>query len=375
MNTLARSDKSWSVEWWRTVDQGVITGALVLLACGMLLSLAAGPTAAARIGYDNPFHFVYRHAFFVSLSIVVLLLTSMLSDVWAWRASFFVFLGSFLLMAAILVVGYEAKGSQRWIRIAGFSLQPSEFVKPSLVVVAAWLLARRQQSKTVPWTLIAFLLFAPTAGLLLLQPDIGQTVLLTAAFLVAFFVSGLPWMWAAAFGVGGVATAFGLYAIFPHVRYRVDTFLDGSAGAYQLEQAHEAIARGGLLGVGPGEGRIKEALPDPHTDFIYSVAGEEFGYVACLGLLMIFAVITLRGILAASRRADPFLRSAGTALFFLFGFQAFINVGVNVGMLPTKGMTLPLISYGGSSLLGTALTLGLGLALTRKRAEFHPGMK
>ena len=172
MNTLARSDKSWSVEWWRTVDQGVITGALVLLACGMLLSLAAGPTAAARIGYDNPFHFVYRHAFFVSLSIVVLLLTSMLSDVWAWRASFFVFLGSFLLMAAILVVGYEAKGSQRWIRIAGFSLQPSEFVKPSLVVVAAWLLARRQQSKTVPWTLIAFLLFAPTAGLLLLQPDI-----------------------------------------------------------------------------------------------------------------------------------------------------------------------------------------------------------
>ena len=375
MSQIARSDKSWFAEWWRTVDQGVITGALVLLACGMLLSLAAGPTAAARIGYDDPFHFVYRHAFFVSLSILVLFLSSMLSDVWAWRVSFFVFLGSFLLMAAILIVGHEVKGSQRWIRLAGFTLQPSEFVKPGLVVVAAWLLARRQASKTVPWTFITFMLFAPTVGLLLLQPDVGQTALLTAAFLVAFFVSGLPWMWAAAFGFGGIATGFGLYAIFPHVRNRIDSFLDGSGGAYQLERAHEAISRGGILGVGPGEGRIKEELPDPHTDFIYSVAGEEFGYIACLGLLMIFAVITLRGILNASRRADPFLRSAGTALFFLFGFQAFINIGVNIGMLPTKGMTLPLISYGGSSMLGTAFTLGLGLALTRKRAEFHPGMR
>lgn len=375
MTMIARSDKSWFAEWWRTVDHGVITGVMVLIGAGMLLSLAAGPVASDRIGFSDPFYFVYRHAAFAAVAIVILFGTSMLSEDWARRVALFVFLVSFILMAVILVVGYEVKGSQRWIRVAGFSLQPSEFVKPGLVVIAAWLLAQRGQVEGVPWVTITFLLFAPTVGLLLLQPDVGQTVLLTAAFLIAFFVAGMPMSLAAIFSVGSVLTGVALYFVFPHVRYRIDTFLDPNAGGFQLEQAHDAIAHGGLLGVGPGEGRIKDYLPDPHTDFIYSVAGEEFGYLACLGLLLIFAVISLKGILAASRRADPFLRSAGTALFFMFGVQAVINVGVNVGLLPTKGMTLPLISYGGSSMLGTALTIGLGLALTRKRAEFHPGIR
>jgi len=375
MTMIARSDRSWFAEWWRTVDHGIITGAMVLLAAGMLLSMAAGPTAADRIGFDNPFYFVIRHAAFLVGGIGVMLSVSTLSDAWVRRLAVAVFLVSFLLLATILVVGYETKGSQRWLRFAGFSLQPSELVKPALIVVLSWLLAQRNQTKGVPWSVIAFFLFAPTVGLLLLQPDVGQTALLTAAFLVAFFVSGLPLVWAALFGVGGVLTAATLYFGFAHVRHRINTFLDPDATSYQLEQALEAIMRGGLLGVGPGEGRVKYSLPDPHTDFIYAVAGEEFGFVACLGLLIIFLVISLRGMLAASRRADPFLRAAGTALFFMFGAQAMINIGVNVGMLPTKGMTLPLISYGGSSMIGTALTLGFGLALTRKRAEFHPGMR
>ncbi|MAT33681.1 MAG: cell division protein FtsW [Ponticaulis sp.] len=375
MTMIARSDRSWFAEWWRTVDHGIITGAMVLLAAGMLLSMAAGPTAADRIGFDNPFYFVIRHAAFLVVGIGVMLSVSTLSDAWVRRLAVAVFLVSFLLLATILVVGYETKGSQRWLRFAGFSLQPSELVKPALIVVVSWLLAQRNQTKGVPWSVIAFFLFAPTVGLLLLQPDAGQTALLTAAFLVAFFVSGLPLVWAALFGVGGVLTAATLYFGFAHVRHRINTFLDPEATSYQLEQALEAIMRGGLLGVGPGEGRVKYSLPDPHTDFIYAVAGEEFGFVACLGLLIIFLVISLRGMLAASRRADPFLRAAGTALFFMFGAQAMINIGVNVGMLPTKGMTLPLISYGGSSMIGTALTLGFGLALTRKRAEFHPGMR
>tara|TARA_B100000678_G_scaffold254527_1_gene231701 strand:+ start:6114 stop:7241 length:1128 start_codon:yes stop_codon:yes gene_type:complete len=375
MTMIARSDRSWFAEWWRTVDHGIITGAMVLLAAGMLLSMAAGPTAADRIGFDNPFYFVIRHAAFLVVGIGVMLSVSTLSDAWVRRLAVAVFLVSFLLLATILVVGYETKGSQRWLRFAGFSLQPSELVKPALIVVVSWLLAQRNQTKGVPWSVIAFFLFAPTVGLLLLQPDVGQTALLTAAFLVAFFVSGLPLVWAALFGVGGILTAATLYFGFAHVRHRINTFLDPEATSYQLEQALEAIMRGGLLGVGPGEGRVKYSLPDPHTDFIYAVAGEEFGFVACLGLLIIFLVISLRGMLAASRRADPFLRAAGTALFFMFGAQAMINIGVNVGMLPTKGMTLPLISYGGSSMIGTALTLGFGLALTRKRAEFHPGMR
>ncbi|MAJ09018.1 putative peptidoglycan glycosyltransferase FtsW [Ponticaulis sp.] len=375
MTTLARSDTSMLAEWWRTVDHGIIIGAMVLLACGMLLSLAAGPTAAERIGYNNTFHFVFRHAGFVVGAIIIMLAASMLTESWARRLALLIFIGAFLLMAVLLVIGHEVKGSQRWISLGGFSIQPSEFVKPALIVLASWLLAQRQRLKTVPWEVLTFFLFAPTVGLLLLQPDVGQTALLTAAFLIAFFVSGLPLIWAAAFGVGGVLTGLGLYFSFEHVRYRIQSFLNPNEASYQLDQAHEAIARGGLLGVGPGEGRIKEDLPDPHTDFIYSVAGEEFGYIACLGLLIIFAVIALRGVMAASRRADPYPRAAGTALFFMFGLQAVINVGVNVGMLPTKGMTLPFISYGGSSMIGTALTLGLGLALTRKRAEFHPGIK
>ena len=373
MTSLGRSDKSLIAEWWRTVDRGVITGALVLLAIGMLLSLAAGPVAAVDDGF-GPMHYVIRHAAFVVVAAMVLLTSSMLSENWARRFSFIVFLCAFLLMAVVFFVGHTAGGSQRWIRFAGFSLQPSEFVKPSLVVIAAWLLAQRQKYPGVPWAVITFALFTPTVGLLLLQPDVGQTLLLSSAFIVAFFVSGLPVSWAALFATGSIATSVFLYTAFPHVRIRIQSFFDPSMGSYQLDRAHEAIANGGLLGVGPGEGHVKGRLPDPHTDFIYSVAGEELGYVACLGLVLIYVFICVRGVLGASRRADPYLRAAGTGLFFLFGFQAIINIGVNVGMLPTKGMTLPFISYGGSSMIGTALTLGLGLALTRKRAEFHPGM-
>lgn len=375
MNTLARSDKSWFAEWWRTVDHGIITGVMALLAAGMLLSLAAGPTAADRIGYSDPFYFVIRHAMFVTAAIAIFFGVSTLSEVWTRRLAVAVFLGSFLLLAAILVIGYETKGSQRWLRFAGFSLQPSEFVKPALIVVTAWLLAQRHTVKNIPWTMISLALFVPTIGLLLLQPDVGQTLLLTAGFLVVFFVSGMSIYWIGGFALFGVATGAFLYFQFDHVRYRIHSFLDASTSSFQLEKAHEAIARGGLAGVGPGEGRVKASLPDLHTDFIYSVAGEEFGYLACLGLMIIFLVISLRGIMAAARRADPFVRSAGTALFFLFGAQAAINIGVNVGLLPTKGMTLPLISHGGSSLMATALTLGFGLALTRKRAEFYPGIR
>ncbi len=187
------------------------------------------------------------------------------------------------------------------------------------------------------------------------------------------FISGLRLVTAAIMiAVAGLGS-FAAYLFFPHARMRIESFLDTASPGYQLGLAHEAIAQGGLLGKGPFEGNVKSALPDPHTDFIYAVASEEFGFVACLGLLIVFAVITLRGIQAGSIRAGAFPRAAGTALFCLFGFQALINTGVNLGLLPTKGMTLPFISYGGSSMIGTAITLGFALALTRRRAEYHAG--
>ena len=367
---LSRSNQSPLAEWWRTVDHGTIAAVILLVGAGLLLSLAAGPVAADRIGYEDPFHFVIRQAAFGAVAILGVWTVSMLDARWARRLAMAVFLGAFLLMALILLVGHEAKGAQRWIRVGGFSLQPSELIKPALVVLTAWLLSQRAIFPKGPWTIVVFALFAPTIGLLVLQPDVGQAALLGAAFVVTFFVSGLPLRWGLSFTAGAAALGAALYALLPHVRLRINSFFNpGAYDTYQTDRALEAQASGGLFGVGPGEGDVKSNLPDAHTDFIYSVAGEEFGFVICLLLLAVYALVTVRGILAAARRRDDFARAAGTGLFFLFGAQAFINIGVNVALLPPKGMTLPFVSYGGSSMLGSALTIGLALALTRSRPE------
>lgn len=370
MQIFRRSDASPMAEWWRTVDLGLIASALILLIIGLVLSLAAGPAAAARVGYDDPFHFVYRQAFFAGAAALVLIAMSMLDATWARRLSAVLFILCFVLMAAVLLVGHEAKGAQRWIRIGGSTFQPSEIIKPALIVLSGWLLAQRDRFPKGPWAPIAFAFYAVTVGLLLLQPDVGQAVLLTVAFVIVFFVAGLPWLWGAAFAIGGGALAIGLYQLLPHVRLRVNSFLDPTAyDTYQIDKAHEALQRGGLFGVGPGEGTVKRALPDAHTDFVYAVAGEELGLILCAFITVLFAVITVKGVVAASRHPDVYARAAGAGLYALFGLQAFINMAVNVSLIPPKGMTLPLVSSGGSSLLGTALTLGLALALARRAPD------
>ncbi len=370
MTSFARSDRSLIAEWWRTVDKMMLTSLFMLMAVGLLVSLAAGPAAAERIGYADPYHFVYRQAFFMTVSVVLLVGSSILTPAWARRVAAIVFVGAFLLMAYILLFGHEAKGAQRWIRVAGATFQPSEVVKPSLVLLIGWILAQREHFPKAPWTLVAFVLYVATLGLLLLQPDVGQSALLTAGFLVTFFVSGISIGWVLCLGAGFIALGGGLFMLFPHVRHRVNSFLNPSDyDTYQVDTAREALERGGLLGAGMGEGQIKHNLPDAHTDFIYSVIGEEFGLLVCLALIILFALITVRGILAASRHPDPYPRAAAVGLFTLFGLQAAINMSVNIALIPNKGMTLPFISYGGSSLLGSALTLGLALALTRRRPE------
>ena len=320
------------------------------------------------MGLSDPYYFVERHFMFAAVASVVLCGASMLDGVWARRACAVIFMVSFIMLAVILVAGHEAKGAQRWIRIAGVTLQPSEFAKPALIVLTGWLLAQRQLYPTGPWAVVALVFYVVTLGLLLLQPDVGQSALLTAAFIFTFFVSGLPWRWAAAFGAGGAGLSALLYAALPHVRQRVNAFLDPSGyDTYQIDKAGEAIARGGLLGVGPGEGRVKASLPDAHTDFVYSVLGEEFGYVAALVVIGLFAFIVWRGLRAAAHQGDPYKRAAAAGLFSLFGLHAAINIAVNVNLIPPKGMTLPFISSGGSSMIGTALTIGLALALIRRR--------
>jgi len=364
---FTRSDESPLAEWWRTVDKGLIAAALILIGAGLVLSLAAGPAAAERVGFADPFHYVYRHLLFAAAALVVLLATSMLDVVWVRRLAAGLFVLCFLLMAAVLIAGHEAKGAQRWIRVGGSTFQPSELIKPAIVVLSGWLLAQREKFPGGPWAPAAFAFYAVTVGLLLLQPDVGQAALLSAAFVIVFFVSGLPWLWAAGFAAGGAGLAVFLYMLLPHVRQRVDSFLHPSRfDTYQIDKAREAIERGGMFGVGPGEGAIKRVLPDAHTDFIFSVAGEEFGLILCVGLTLVFAVISVKGIMSASRLEDVYARAAGVGLYALFGIQAAINMSVNLSLIPPKGMTLPLISSGGSSMIGSALTLGLALALTRK---------
>ena len=370
MQIFRRSDASPLAEWWRTVDKGLIAAALILLGAGMVLSLAAGPAAANRIGHDDPFYFVYRQAIFVAVAAVILVVSSTLDAVWARRVCAVLFILSFFLMAALLLVGHEAKGATRWLRIGGTTFQPSEIIKPALIVLSAWLLAQREKFPKGPWAPIAFVCYAVTVGLLLLQPDVGQSALLTAGFIIVFFVSGLPWQWAASFVVGGAGLGWGLYSLLPHVRLRVNSFLNPTEyDTYQIDKAREAIERGGMFGVGAGEGTIKRLLPDAHTDFVYSVAGEEFGLLALALLTLLFAVISIKGVMGAAKQTDVYQRAAGVGLYSLFGLQAAINMAVNLSLIPPKGMTLPLVSSGGSSLMGTALTLGLALALTRKQPE------
>ena len=362
-----RSATGRLLEWHRGLDWTILMGAILLLCTGLLMSLAAGPPAAERLGYADDFFFVKRQAMFVGAAVIVMVGTSLLERVWARRLAALVFFGSLVLLAYILISGYEAKGAQRWIRLGGFSLQPSEFVKPALIVLTGWLLAQRAMYPKGPWAAITLVFFCVTLGFLLLQPDVGQSALLTAAFIVTFFVSGLPWRWAAVFAGGGAALSGLLYATLPHVRFRINSFVNPTAyDTYQIDKASEAIGRGGLFGVGPGEGKIKTALPDAHTDFIYAVMGEEFGYIAAVGLILVFGFIVWKGLRAAARLHDPYPRAAATGLFALFGLQAAINIAVNVSLIPPKGMTLPFVSYGGSSMMGTALTLGLALALIRR---------
>jgi cell division protein FtsW len=300
----------------------------------------------------------------------VLLGSSLLDPVWARRVCLALFVLCFLLMAGLLLFGHEAKGATRWIRLWGTTFQPSEIIKPALVVLTAWLLAQRDKFPAGPWAPIAFAFYAVTVGLLLLQPDVGQSALVTAAFVIVFFVAGLPWMWVGVFAVLGTILPVLLYSIIPHVRFRVDSFLNPTDyDTYQIDKARQAIERGGLFGVGPGEGTVKRVLPDAHTDFVYAVAGEEFGLLLLVALTVIFAVIAIKGIMEASKQADIYQRAAGVGLYAIFGLQAAVNMSVNLSLIPPKGMTLPLVSSGGSSLLGSALTLGLALALTRKQPE------
>ena len=366
-HAFARTDRSPLGVWWWTTDRLLLGVTAVLIALGVVLSFGSSPAAAMRTHMHDPFHYAVRQSMFGALAAVIVVAVSMLSPRGVRRAAFFTYIAAIGVMILLPLTGHLAKGATRWIRFGGFTLQPSEFMKPALIVLAAWMFAEAQKGRGVPGLSIAFGLYALAAGLLLIEPDFGQTILITIAFGAAFFLAGMPLRWMAVL-VTLAGTGFvGAYFAFSHVAVRMHKFFGATADHHQVDKAAEAIAAGGLFGRGPGEGVMKRKVPDLHTDFIYSVAAEEFGLVFSVMLIALFAILVSRGLYRAMKLSDPFEQVAAAGLFVLVGQQAIINVAVNLNLIPTKGMTLPFISYGGSSMLAMGVTLGFALALTRRR--------
>ena len=373
---FSRNDQSPIAKWFWTVDRGLLAAALTLIGLGVALSFASSPAAIlADESISDPFHYSWRMIVWASGGTGAMLITSLLSPRGVRRIALLALLGAILTMMALPFIGDEVKGAARWINLGPFSLQPSEFAKPGLIVFAAWMFSEAQKGQGVPGVSIAFGAWALTVGLLLIQPDIGQTLLITTTFMAVFFMAGVPLKWVAALAAAGAAGVVGLYFAFSHMRDRLSRFLSPeTTDTHQIDRASEAIRAGGLVGRGVGEGVMKRSVPDLHTDFIYSVGAEEFGLVLSLAMIALYAFIVVRGMRRAMKLTDPFDQTAAAGLFMLIGLQACINIAVNLNLIPTKGMTLPFISYGGSSMLAMGLTMGLALALTRRRpGAYEPG--
>jgi cell division protein FtsW len=367
-HAFARTDRSWLGLWWWTTDRLLLGAVATLIGLGVMLSFGSSPAAALRIGLSDPFHFALRQCVYAAAAAAILVAVSAMSPRGVRRLAFVAYVIAIVIMMALPFVGHTAKGAARWLQLGGFSLQPSEFMKPALIVLASWMFSEAQKGEGVPGVSIAFGLYLLAVGLLLLQPDVGQTVLITIAFGAAFFMAGVPFGWMVRLGGLAVAGFVAIYFTFGHVAARFHKFLSpDKADTHQIDRAAEAIAAGGLFGRGPGEGVMKRHVPDLHTDFIYSVAAEEFGLLFSLALIGLFGLVVVRGLYRAMKLTDSFEQVAAAGLFVLVGQQAFINVAVNLNMMPTKGMTLPFISYGGSSMLAMGLTLGMALALIRRR--------
>lgn len=363
---LSRLDRSPVANWWWTVDRWFLAAFLSLMGLGIVLSFAASPAVAERIGLDS-FHFATRQVVFMVPALGAMLFVSFLDARRIRRLALAMLVVTLALMVAVLFVGVEVKGSHRWLSVFGMSLQPSEFLKPAFVVICAWLFAEHKRQPDIPGNLFAMILLGVVLALLVAQPDLGQTILVLGTWGVMFFMAGMPWLWIVVIGGLGAAGAVGAYTAFPHVAGRIDRFLTGEGDTFQVDMGRDAVVQGGWFGVGPGEGTIKRLIPDSHADFVFSVAGEEFGIALCLVIMLIFAFIVLRGLGTALKEQDDFTRYAVAGLVVVFGLQSVINMGVNLQLMPAKGMTLPFISYGGSSLIAIAISMGMVLALTRRR--------
>ena len=369
MPPLSRVDNSVLGRWWWTVDRWTLFAIATLIGFGYIMMLAASPAVAERIHVSRD-AFIVKQVVFLIMAGVIVVGVSLFTPRQIRRVALIGCAVSILLTAWTIGHGVEVKGARRWINVPGLSLQPSEFIKPCFAVATAWLLAEAHRARRFPGMLVAGAVFAVIALLLKSQPDMGMLAVVGVVFFVQLFLAGLNVLLVGV-GLGAIgAASVAAYAFFPHVRSRVMRFLDPATGDnYQVYTALEAFGNGGLLGRGPGEGSVKDVLPDAHADFVFPVMGEEFGMLICLFVLGVFAFIVLRGLVRLVAEHDLFVVLAASGLLTSFGLQSFINMASSLHLIPTKGMTLPFVSYGGSSVLAVALGIGMLLALTRRRAR------
>ncbi len=395
--SVSRTDTSILGRWWWTVDRWTLAALLALIGFGYVMMLAASPAVAERVIGSSARGLLFaKQVVFLAMAGALLVVISLASPRMVRRLAILGCLGSLALTAATLVMGFETKGARRWLSLPFLgTMQPSEFLKPCFAVVCAWLLAQGKTSAALAagarapaatrrwlpeprallqypgrflWPFAVLPLLGLIAVLLKAQPDFGMLMVIVAVCLAQFFVAGLNLFLVGAIGAAGVALAVSAYFMLSHVRSRVDRFLDPDSGdTFQITKSLEAFGHGGLLGRGPGEGRVKNLLPDAHADFVFAVAGEEFGFVICLVILALFMFVVVRGMLRLLGETDLFVVLAATGLLAQFGLQAFVNMASTLHLIPTKGMTLPFVSYGGSSVLAIAIGMGMLLALTRRR--------
>lgn len=367
---LVQSGEAILPRWWRTVDRVTIGCILALFAIGILLGFAASPPLAERNGHD-PFHYVSRQAFFGFLGLTAMVLVSMLSPLQVRRVAVLGFFGAMVALAMLPVFGTDfGQGAVRWYSLGFASLQPSEFLKPVFVVFAAWMVASSQDLGGPPGKTVSFITAITIVGFLALQPDFGQAALILFSWCVIYFVAGAPMLLFVGVGIVTLIGGSFAYSNSEHFARRIDGFLSAEVDPNtQLAYAANAIREGGIFGTGLGEGSVKWTLPDAHTDFIIAVAAEEYGVVLVLMIIALFATVALRAFFRLTKERDPFIRLAGAGLASLLALQAFINLGVAVRLLPAKGMTLPFVSYGGSSIIATGISVGMLLAFTRSRPQ------
>ena len=365
MTVFSRTDTSVISQWWWTVDRWLLVSLALLIGIGIVMTFGASPAIAEKLGLE-PFHFVKRQMAFLLLGGMTMFGVSLLPVVWVRRFGVVLFLVCLILLVLTAAVAPEAKGARRWLRIGSFTLQASEFLKPAFIIFSAWMFSESHRNPGFRGRTISVISYLVVVALVISQPDFGQTILISVVWAAQFFMAGLPMIWVLGFAGLGMSAVFMAYILLPHVASRIDRFLfPAGSDTFQVDTALNAFRSGGLFGRGPGEGAVKKILPDAHTDFIFAVTGEEFGIILCVLLILLFAVIVVRSLMKLFRETDLFVFLAISGLMIQFGLQAFINLGVNLALLPSKGMTLPFISYGGSSMLSMSIVMGMVLALSR----------